>query len=159
MHICGVEEFTLSLEIFASIISSAKRKTSSNLLIDACIVRRIVLVCKAHITTKHHLYRVGWIRTSVDTIELMMGCVDSLWCPSLENERFVIVIVENTLVGSVTPESNETRVFSLGLTKSVSTRNSSSESPSSSAITPSIIEDMVNENSFQVSTTSLSIWK
>lgn len=117
------------------------------------------MVCKAHITTKHHLYRVGWIRTSVDTIELMMGRVDSLWCPSLENERFVIVVVENTLVGSVTPESDETRVFSFGLTKSMSTRDSSSESPSSSTITPSIIEDMVDENGLQVSTTSLSIWK
>jgi hypothetical protein len=88
-----------------------------------------------------------------------MGRVDSLWSPSLENERFVIVVVENTLVGSVTPESDETRVFSFGLTKSMGTRDSSSESPSSSTITPSIIEDMVDENGLQVSTTSLSIWK
>jgi len=77
-----------------------------------------------------------------------MSCVDGLRSPSLQNERFVVVIVENTLVSSVTPDAIEAGVSWFGSTEGVGTRNSSCESPSTVVSSSSIIIDMVDEDRF-----------
>lgn len=106
MDLCAIQESTLLLEASACAVRFAERESCLHLLVDAGVVLRVVLVCEAHIAAEHHLR--GNISGEVtDSLPLCMVGVDGFWCPSFEDQRPIVVVVELALVGSVAPSSNE----------------------------------------------------
>jgi len=161
MHSSCVEEFTLFLEPSAFTIGFAKGCPIGDELVNASIMSRVVLIGKAHITAEHHLVFTSNSGVAVNTLPLVVSSINFLWSPTFKNERSVIVIIEDTLVGSVTPGSNKARVLGFCSTKCVSTRNGSGKSPLSitSSSTSGITVNMVDKDGLQVSATSLCSWK
>lgn len=106
MDLGSVQESSLLLETSACTISPGKRKSCSHLLIDAGVVRGVVLVREAHITVEHHLG--GNIAGEVaNSFPLVVGGVDDFRGPSFEYQGSVVVVVELALVGSIAPGSRE----------------------------------------------------
>jgi len=162
VHSGCVEELALLLQASAFTIGFAKGHSLGYFFVNASIVSRVVLVGKAHVAAEHHLLgSTGSSGVAVDTFPLVMSVINFLRSPSFKNERSIVVIVEDTLVGFVTPGSNKARVLGLCSTKCVSTGNGSGKSPLSSRLSFSfgITINMVDEDGLYVSAASLSSWK
>ena len=98
----------------------------------------------AEIGIEHEL--IGLSVLVIGELPLVLGRVTvdgSLRLPALVEQRLVVIVVEDTLVGSVGPEARVAGVLNLSATNGMSTVDSSSESP---GIATSVSVDVVNEN-------------
>lgn len=113
-----------------------------------------VTINHTQIGVKHQLISLSVIIVSKFPLVLGSVTVDSdLGLPALVQQRFVVVIVENALVGTVRPKTCVTRVLRLGATNGVSTIDGSSVSP---RVTSSGSINVLNEDLIE---TSASIFR
>lgn len=125
----------------------------------------VELVSQADIGAQHHLFVASiagkliyadphvFVRVSTDIL---------FWAPSVSEQRFVVTIIELALIFWCTPVSIVSGVFQVSLTKSVSTTDRSSQSPSMPFVSvPTILllpPDVINEDRFESFTSIFRIW-
>lgn len=91
----GVEEFSLSLELVAF-------TRFTIILFHTFGMLRVELVGKAKVSVKHHLLEGCIAGKLVDALPLVLVRITayvSLWAPTSLQHRFVVTIVEFSLVG------------------------------------------------------------
>jgi len=132
----------------------------SFVIFHALCVFCVVLIGHAKVSVKHHFF-VGIVTLlNINSIPLILCCVvtdASLRSPSVSQHRFIVSIIELALVCDSTPVAIITRIFLLGMTDSVSTRESSSERPCQPFV-PFFIIDVIDENRLEGVAALLGVW-
>jgi len=115
----------------------------------------VVTVDHAEIGVEHEL--IGVTVRVIGKLPLVLGRVTvdgSPGLPALVEQRFVVIVVEDTLVGFVGPEARVAGVLDMGGTNGVSTVDSGGESP---GIATGGSVDVVNEDVVETITSVLGV--
>jgi hypothetical protein len=115
----------------------------------------VVTVDHAEIGIEHELIGISVAVIGKSPLVLGRVTVDgSPGLPALVEQRFVVIVVEDTLVGFVGPEARVAGVLDLGATNGVSTVDSGGESP---GIATGVNVDVVNKDIGEITTSVLGV--
>lgn len=125
---------------------------------DALGVLEVVVVSEAEVTVEHHL-EVRRVLSLVDSLPLVLGRVatdSEARTPALEQQGLVEVVVEDALVGGITPVALVATVLLLGRAEGMSTGQSSNVSPNHAGVLD-VSEEVATEDISEIVAALLGI--